>query len=149
LEDSITDADYRRLNSDFRKLRKKLSDALSDERDLETAWNKFTDILREVDAPSLHLWIHFADPSVNPASFELDAGEHPDTDRQHCRRYLLRFDSVHAGMLEVAWNKAHEKLTIDQEYGVKRLVDVFEVSVRRILTLSDAKVINLPKRTAR
>ncbi|MEM6532605.1 MAG: MraY family glycosyltransferase [Myxococcota bacterium] len=149
LEDSLTDADYRRLNGEFRKLRKKLSEALSGESELEGAWRKFTDILREVDAPSLHLWIHFADPSVNPASIELNAGGRPDTDRQHCRRYLLRFDSVHAGMLEVAWAKSHEKLTIDQEYGVKRLVDVFEVCVRRILTLAGAKVIDLPQRTAR
>ncbi|MEO1483618.1 MAG: MraY family glycosyltransferase [Myxococcota bacterium] len=147
LANEITDADYRRLNSEFRKLRRELAQSLAKERSIPQAWATFTDILAAVDAPSLHLWIHFADPSVTPATREFDAGPRPDTDTQHCRRYLLRFDLEHAGMLEVAWNKAHEKLTVDQEYGVKRLVDIFEGTLRRILVEpSGAELIRIPDR---
>ncbi|MEL6545615.1 MAG: MraY family glycosyltransferase [Myxococcota bacterium] len=147
LQDDITDADYRRLNQAFRKLRRELAQSLAQENEIAGAWHTFTRTLETIDAPSLHLWIHCADPSVTPATLEFDAGPSPDTDRQHCRRYLLRFDTVHAGMLEVAWNKAHEKLTIDQEYGVKRLVDVFEGALRRILSSpGDGNVVRMKER---
>ncbi|MEL6339133.1 MAG: hypothetical protein AAFQ65_04450, partial [Myxococcota bacterium] len=95
-------------------------------------------------ASSLHLWLYYTDPSVVPATHELRGGEDLESPGQHRRRYLLRLGSSHGGMLEVTWDRAHPKLTVDQEYGVRRLVDVFEASLRRVLSEGDpAEVIEL------
>lgn len=144
LDTDITDADYRELNSHFRERRRELSDALARETEVDAVWARFRQAANAIDASSLHLWLYYTDPSVVPATHELRGGEDLESPGQHRRRYLLRLGSSHGGMLEVTWDRAHPKLTVDQEYGVRRLVDVFEASLRRVLSEGDpAEVIEL------
>lgn len=147
LDTDITHADYRELNSHFRERRRELSDALANETEVDSVWGRFRDAANAIEASSLHLWLYYTDPSVVPATHELRGGEDLESPGQHRRRYLLRLGSSHGGMLEVTWDRAHPKLTVDQEYGVRRLVDVFEASLRRVLSEGNpAEVIQLRQR---
>lgn len=150
VKENLTDADFRRLNSEFRLLRRDLATTLGKTDDLKVMWQTFGATLAKADANSAHLWLQFADPQVNPATLELDYGSLPDSDSQHCRRYLLRLGPTNSGMLEVAWAKSHDMLTVDQEYGVKRLVDAVETNIRRILAkAAAAEVIDIAERQRR